>query len=240
MSAVASTTPSVTLCLIGCGRMGRLRSLHFQNNPRLNLVAVVDTWAKGGEHLAAQYSTASYYPTLLEALQSNSSSTPINAVWISTPTDQHAALIELAAAHHLPIFTEKPVAEDAVDIAELFQVARTNNIPLCCGFQRRFDDSYQACGDTVRSGQIGKPTMSNVFFGDHPVPPLEFLKNGGCPFMDLSPHDIDYVRNTLQQEPIEIFASGCSSTPELAAAHVLDNAFMFVKFSGAISHFFSF
>ena len=219
----------MNLCLIGAGRMGRLRAPHFAANQRVTLVAVVDSWQAGGEALASQYESAIYYATLQDAIKNNTS---INAVWISTPTDQHAELITLAAANGLPIFTEKPVAEDAVEIAALFKIANQSTVPLCCGFQRRFDDSYKACTDSVQSGKIGTPTMSNVFFGDHPVPPLEFLKNGGCPFMDLSPHDVDYVRNTLGQEPTEIFASGCSSTPELAEANVLDNAFMFVKFDG--------
>ena len=68
------------------------------------------------------------------------------------------------------------------DFDSLFKIANQSTVPLCCGFQRRFDDSYKACTDSVQSGKIGTPTMSNVFFGDHPVPPLEFLKNGGACF----------------------------------------------------------
>ena len=90
----------------------------------------------------------------------------------------------------------------------------------------------RAAACRVRHGDIGKTTMVNVFFGDRTLPSRQFLENGGCPFMDLSPHDLDYVRWTLGQEPIEIFASGSSSNPDLAAANVLDNAFIFVKFDG--------
>jgi hypothetical protein len=32
-----------------------------------------------------------------------------------------------------------------------------------------------------------------IFFGDHPVPPKDFLLKGGDIFMDLSAHDIDYI-----------------------------------------------
>ncbi len=221
---------TVRLCLVGAGRMGRLRAPHIQADPRVTLCAVVDSWRAGGEALAAQHPGCQYHATLSDAIADADAA--VAAVWISTPTDAHSAVIRTAAAAGLPVFTEKPVAEDADDIGALFAVCEAAGVPLCCGFQRRFDDSYRACADTVAAGKIGTPTMSTVFFGDHPVPPLEFLKNGGCPFMDLSPHDVDYVRWVLGQEPVEIFASGCSSTPELAAANVLDNAFMFVKFSG--------
>jgi myo-inositol 2-dehydrogenase / D-chiro-inositol 1-dehydrogenase len=229
-SSSSSTTPSmVHLCLVGAGRMGRLRAPHFQNDSRIKLIAVVDSWKDGGERLANQYPHATYFPTLQDAITNDPN---INAVWISTPTDQHAEIITIAVKNNLPIFTEKPVAEDPKEIVKLFQIAREGNVKLCCGFQRRFDTSYMACANDVQSGTIGKPTMATVFFGDHPVPPMEFLKNGGCPFMDLSPHDVDYVRNTLGQEPIEIFASGSSSTSELLEANVLDNAFVFIKFDG--------
>ena len=209
--------------------MGRLRAPHFQADPRVTLVAVVDSWRAGGERLAAQYPGARYFPGLAVAIESANSL--VNAVWICTPTDAHEQAIALAAAAGLPVFTEKPVAEDAASIARIYGLARDAGVALCCGFQRRFDRSYVACANSVFRGAVGKPTMVSVFFGDHPVPPLEFLKNGGCPFMDLSPHDVDYVRWVLGEEPVEVFASGCSSTPELAVAQVLDNAFMFVKFS---------
>ena len=61
------------------------------------------------------------------------------------------------------------------------------------------------------------------------------MSHPGCPFMDLAPHDIDYVRWVLNDEPVEVYATGSSSTPELEAASVFDNATMLVKFSrGAV------
>ena len=219
----------VRLVLVGCGRMGRVRAPLFQADQRVKLVAVVDPWKEGGQALADMYG-ASYYATLAEAF-AGSGSNVANACWIANSTESHEAAICAAAKAGVSIFTEKPVAENPESIARIFQVAREAGVALCCGFQRRFDKSYVVCAEKVKSGVIGQPAMASVFFGDHPVPPMEFLKTGGCPFMDLSPHDLDYVRWTLGQEPVEVFASGCSSTTELEEANVLDNAFMFVKFS---------
>ena len=42
--------------------------------------------------------------------------------------------------------------------------------------------------------------------------------HGVTKFMDLSPHDLDFVRWAIRSEPVEVFASGCSSTAELAEA----------------------
>jgi myo-inositol 2-dehydrogenase/D-chiro-inositol 1-dehydrogenase len=54
------------------------------------------------------------------------------------------------------------------------------------------------------------------FFGDHPVPPKEFLLKGGDIFMDLSAHDIDYILQAFSdQRVVSVYAAGTSSTPEL-------------------------
>ena len=94
---------------------------------------------------------AEYYPSLAEALQSHccgadgeedENAAGINGVWISTPTDTHEAEISIAAAAGVPIFTEKPVAADPASIARVFALCRDHGVPLCCGFQRRFDETY--------------------------------------------------------------------------------------------------
>ena len=132
---------AVRLVLVGAGRMGRLRAPHFQANPRVRLVAVVDAWREGGERLAGQHAGARYFMSLRDAI----ADTRASAVWISTPTDAHEEAIRVAAAAGLPVFTEKPVAEDPESIARVFGIAREAGVALCCGFQRRFDKSYVAC-----------------------------------------------------------------------------------------------
>ena len=42
--------------------------------------------------------------------------------------------------------------------------------------------------------------------------------------MDLAPHDIDYVLNTLDDKIKNVYATGCSSDPVLKEAGVIDNA----------------
>jgi myo-inositol 2-dehydrogenase/D-chiro-inositol 1-dehydrogenase len=73
---------------------------------------------------------------------------------------------------------------------------------------------------------------ANLFFADHPCPPKEFLLNGGGNIiMDLAPHDVDYILHTLQDDVVSVYATGTSSTDELAAAGVHDNATMLMKFA---------
>jgi predicted dehydrogenase len=153
---------------------------------------------------------------------------------ISTPTFTHGELVTKAAELNLNVFTEKPVDETAEKIEHLFRLARHANIHLCCGFQRRFDNSYVAAANAVRSGEVGNPIYANVFFADHPVPHKEFLLKGGNIFMDLSAHDVDYIMHALDDEVVSVYATGTSSFPELAAVGVHDNATMLMRFSKGI------
>ena len=68
----------------------------------------------------------------------------------------------------IPIFTEKPVDETEKDIKSVFELCKVAGITLCCGFQRRFDDTYVTVANAVKEGKIGRPVSANIFFADHP------------------------------------------------------------------------
>jgi myo-inositol 2-dehydrogenase/D-chiro-inositol 1-dehydrogenase len=222
------------IALVGAGRMGQLRASHIYANPRAELVCVIDPFIDGARKLAQQFHCESY-KTLQEAFDADKQS-KITAVWVSTPTFTHDECVRLSAKAGKAIFTEKPVAETPADISTLFDVCKQAGVELCCGFQRRFDTSYVAMKEAVAKDEVGKIVFINVMFGDHPVPPMEFLSKGGCPFMDLVPHDADFIGWLLNgEEPEEVYATGSSSTEELKAANVCDNAMMVAKYASGVT-----
>lgn len=156
---------------------------------------------------------------------------PLDGVIVCSPTFTHEAVVTEAAVNGINVFTEKPVDETADKIVKLFETAERGGISLCCGFQRRFDASYVAAANAVRSREIGNVITANIFFADHPCPPKEFLLKGGNIFMDLSAHDVDYIMWVLDDDVVSVYATGTSSTDELAAANVHDNANVMMKFS---------
>ncbi|VEU45130.1 unnamed protein product [Pseudo-nitzschia multistriata] len=124
------------------------------------------------------------------------------------------------------MFVEKPIAEIPQEIEELYQVCEQHNVPLCCGFQRRFDESYARAAKSVQQGLIGKVSNAHIFFGDSPGPSFEFLLEGGNIFYDLSCHDVDFIRWALNDEIESVYACGSSSREELAKCNIQDNATM--------------
>jgi myo-inositol 2-dehydrogenase/D-chiro-inositol 1-dehydrogenase len=212
--------------------MGQVRAPLLAAARECVLVAVVDPFEATGRALAERVGT-SYFATLGAAV--GAGGVAANCVWIATGTATHEALI-LESLALLPrlraIFCEKPVDSEPGKIRELFAECAAHGVRLCCGFQRRFDPSYVAAREKVAAGLVGHPSLVRVFFADHPCPPMEFLRAGGCPFMDLAPHDVDFVSWCLDGDhPVEVSASGSSSTGELRDAGVLDNAMISMRYS---------
>ena len=145
---------------------------------------------------------------------------------ISVPTSSHGDYIKLAAENGLGTFVEKPVAESPQEIEELYEICERHGVPLCSGFQRRFDKSYARAAELVQQGAIGKVSNANIVFGDSPGPSLEFLLEGGDIFYDLSVHDVDFIRWALDEEIASVYARGTSSRKELVESDIQDSATM--------------
>lgn len=256
------TNDRARILLVGSGRMGQIRAQILYANPRFELCGVVDVNLAGAEKLAKQYSTLAFSnlgeavkrfsvrarkslsledSPDLEASSISSSSfndeneSAIDGIVLSAPTFVHDAVVREAADCGLAIFTEKPVDETAEKIEYLFDYCSKAGVELCCGFQRRFDESYVTAAKAIKEGKVGKALSASILFADSPTPPIEFLLKGGDIFMDLSAHDIDYIRWALDDEVKTVYATGSSSIQELEAAGVHDNATMVMTFSkGAV------
>jgi myo-inositol 2-dehydrogenase/D-chiro-inositol 1-dehydrogenase len=211
MSFVSSSLRQARVVLVGSGRMGQIRGSLMYSNPKFEMIGVCDVNASGAKSLAEKYSASSftsfneainhfgveghseYYEQVAASGGSvrvvsgggDDANTGIDGVVLCAPTFTHDEVIREAAEYGLPIFVEKPVDETADKVEHLFDLCEKHGVKLCCGFQRRFDDSYAAAAQAVKQGKIGNPISANIFFADHPCPPIEFLLKGGDIFMDL-------------------------------------------------------
>lgn len=212
MSFSQSALQRARVVLVGSGRMGQIRGSLMYANPKFEMIGVCDVNAVGAQTLAEKYSAmpftsiqdaidhfgvrdqSGYYEQVaadgfgaasVAVSSGGETNTSIDGIVLCAPTFTHDDVIREAADHGLPIFVEKPVDESAEKIEHLFEICENAGAKLCCGFQRRFDESYVAVAEAVKQGRIGKPISANIFFADHPCPPIEFLLTGGDIFMDL-------------------------------------------------------
>lgn len=223
----------MNLCLVGGGRIGTIHLNHIVSFDNVNLVAVVESFEKRRNEMAAQARTKGF-ASLEEAL--NDASLDIHGVMICTPTHTHTELIKLALNGGKHVFCEKPIAESTQEVDELYALAKEKNLTLLCAFQRRFDPSFMKLKKAITEGQIGKVQVIKTTSRDHPLPSFEFLKTSGGIFHDCAIHDIDVHRWLSGEDPVEVFATGYAHYPEIASFGDYDAVVIVFKFpSGLIS-----
>ncbi|OEU20886.1 putative myo-inositol dehydrogenase [Fragilariopsis cylindrus CCMP1102] len=214
----------VIVCGVG-GRMGKIRTELIYANPRFELCGVCDINLE-----AAQIQADKFSVRLLDVSSTDTNnslnSTTLDGLVITVPTKYHGDYIKEAAQNGLGVFVEKPVADSPDEIEHLYEICDQHQVPLCCGFQRRFDRSYVQAAHNVQQGNIGKVTNAHIHFGDSPGPSLEFMITGGNIFFDLSVHDVDFIRWALNEEIESVYARGNSSREELLECNIQDNATM--------------
>jgi predicted dehydrogenase len=127
-------------------------------------------------------------------------STPVDFLDICTPTDTHRDLVEVAAAHGIDVFLEKPIAGTLRDAEAIGQFVDRTGISLMVGHVLRFDPGYERIRSTVDAGGIGAPGVARArrlspfpdwgsrnWFADTD-------RSGGV-FLDLAIHDLDFLRS---------------------------------------------
>eukprot|EP00924_Labyrinthula_sp_SR-Ha-C_P004432 snap_masked-scaffold_89-processed-gene-0.34-mRNA-1 protein AED:1.00 eAED:1.00 QI:0/0/0/0/1/1/4/0/382 len=233
----------IKVCLIGTGRMGQIRAHALYSNPKFILVGIVGH----NISLADKYSVPLF--SELSDFFSSEFGKETKAFVISNSTQIHASTIEKLltfSGENTKIFIEKPVSPTPEEIKTSFSLVKKHSSKLCCSFQRRFDNSYISVFNALKEGKIGKVLFVRVFFADHPTPELKFLLKDGCPFMDLTPHDIDYVLWCLknideEDRVISVQATGMNSNETLKENDILDNVTLNMKMKSGclINMFFS-
>jgi len=191
--------------LIGAGKIGRVHARNLAERlSGARLVAVADPEAGAASAIADRLGAGAVCAAPEELLAHEA----VEAVVIASPTPTHADLIHAAAASGKHVFCEKPIALDlAVIDAALGAVARAG-ITLQVGFQRRFDRSFRQARDLVAAGRIGRPRLVRVTSRDPQPGPIQYLRESGGLFMDMTIHDFDVARFLIADEVDEVTALG--------------------------------
>jgi predicted dehydrogenase len=199
--------------------MGSTHLKAWRNVPGATLFAVADESEKrltgdlsdiqgniGGPGEKMDFSRVRTYRTTADAL----ADPEIEAVDICLPTDQHVAvaLAALRAGKH--VLVEKPMALDAAGADELLAAGRASGRVLMTGQVCRFNPSYAAAAEMVRSGGLG-PVRSALLRRRCAAPAWSkwmhnaALSGGGV--FDLLIHDVDYCLCAFGA-PVSVAATG--------------------------------
>jgi len=222
------------LAVIGVGRIG---PVHMENLMRLSniaeVVSVCDLIEERAKHNADIAGARAYidYKKMLE-------NEDIDAVYVTTPTNQHDYIVKDCANAGKHIFCEKPIAENLKKAAEMVECAEKIKVKFQVGYQRRFCDEHLGAKKLIDEGRIGKPLIFKSTSKD-PFPPPEWALNpetGGGLYIDMNTHDFDLARWLMDDEIVKLYANDANLLGlKYNIPNLVDNAIVTFKYSrGAI------
>ena len=219
---------SLTVGIIGAGRIGKLHVNNLGKIPQIKIKGVSDvaidnleSWAREKQ---IEVLTTDYHQLLNDP--------EIEAVFICSPTNTHAAIIKEAAAAGKHIFCEKPVSFLVEETEEALAVVEKTGVKLQIGFNRRFDPNFRKIRKLVKEGVIGQPHILRITSRDPQPPGIDYVKSSGGLFMDMTIHDFDMARYVMDSEVVEVSASGAVLVdPAIGEAGDIDTAVITLKFA---------
>ena len=223
----------VKVGMAGLGRMGARHARNLaQRIPGAELIATNDPGAEQREWSKRELGASRAYADYAELLADRD----VEAVFIATPTTEHASQIVAALEAGKHVFCEKPTSLALDDCLRVEEVARRHaRQKAMIGYVRRFDPSYRDAYARVAAGAIGTPFLVKSQTTDKHDPSgffVKFAPKSGGIFLDMSVHDIDTARWFLGgAKPVRAFATGTVAVHEgLKACGDLDNGMAIVEF----------
>lgn len=134
--------------IAGCGYFGQIQLEAWSRMPEVRIVAAADPDLE-----RARRSAPAAYASAEEMLAREQ----LDFLDIATRPDSHLALVELAAAHKLPVICQKPMARDWAEAVRMVEAAEAAGIRLMIHENWRWQPWYREARRRITRGDIGTP-----------------------------------------------------------------------------------
>ena len=190
--------------IVGLGRIGKIHLSNVQRYiPNAKVIAACPVRKKDESFLKLNgvYLHFESYEKMIKVKN-------IDAVIIASPTAFHFDHIMIAMNEGKHIFCEKQVELSCKKVEMLKELINESGIQFMVGFNRRFDPHINQLKIAYCEGRVGKARILKITSRDPKPPPLEFIKNSGGLFLDMTIHDIDMARYLVGDEVIQVSSNG--------------------------------
>lgn len=143
----------------------------------------------------------------------------VNAAFVHSSTASHPEVIRTFLAHHIPVYVDKPIADNLSEVEELTRLAEEQNTLLMTGFNRRYAPKYQelkALTDTnmiiMQKNRAAQPGEARTFIYDdfiHVIDTVRFLLDAKIEQLHVVPV---WQENLLASITVQITAGGKVAT----------------------------
>jgi predicted dehydrogenase len=181
--------------IIGCGDVTEVKSgPGFQKAAGSQLVAVMRRDAAKAADYARRHGVARWYADA-DALIADPE---VDAVYVATPPDSHAAYALKVAAAGKPAYVEKPMARHAAECDRMVAAFAAARLPLFVAYYRRRLPRFLFLEELLKGGKLGQLTGVHYRF----AAPFHQSANswrvnatsaGGGHFLDIGSHVLDLL-----------------------------------------------
>ena len=198
----------IGLAVVGCGTIGRVRTLYARNYPGVAWLGVCDVKENLAKQLAED-TKADFYTTDYRELLKRPE---ITATIISTDENNHVAPTLTAVERGHDLFIEKPLATDVKDSLKILNAIKASGVDAVIGYTQRFRRRFLTVKEKLRSGQIGDVTsvVTRAFMNRMvPIATVRRTKDRKhlTPMVVSGTHSLDLMMWMLEgKEPVEVYA----------------------------------
>ena len=151
----------------------------------------------------------------------------VDIVYNPLPMSLHATWTIAALRAGKDVFCEKPFASNAVEAAEMVQVAEAEGRVLGEAFHYRYHPLFERLLDEVASDRIGAIERIEATFEAPIAKPdirWDYMTSGGS-LMDLGCYPMSWVRHLTGEEPEVVSASAVEGPPRIDASITAELSF---------------
>ena len=182
---------SVTICVIGVGRMGANHVRCLSEMPEAELLAIADANSERVQELAEKFGCRSYsnHREMLLAEKPD-------AVVVAVPTPLHTAVACDAIEQGCHVLVEKPLADTPDQAHVVIDCARGRDVRLAVGHVERFNPAVRKLKEMMADGDLGRILSLSARRVGLPSPHFQETNV----IVDLAVHDLDVIRYLLGEE----------------------------------------
>lgn len=189
-----SATRPLRIGVCGLGRAFTLMLPTLRLDPRVQLVGACDPRESARAQFARDFA-APVHEDLAALLRDPA----VEAVYVASPHQHHAAQVAQAARAGRHVLVEKPMALTLADCDAMIEACRNAGVHLVVGHCHSFDTPYLRTRELLASGRFGAVRMIQALnYTDYLYRPrrpeeLDTAQGGGAVFSQAA-HQVDIVR----------------------------------------------
>lgn len=170
----------MNIAFVGCGYVASFYWDTLRNHPQLQLVGAMDAIQERAD-VFCRHCNIHRYDSLDQILDDDN----VDAIINLTNPDSHYEISAAALESGKHVYTEKPLATDLFQAAELVRMAQNRNLQLSSAPCNVLSESAQTLWRSLRQRQIGQVRLVYAEMDDgmiHQLPYQDWVSEIGCPW----------------------------------------------------------